>query len=192
MKYLFVGAVEEELAPLKELLGNSENHDYFSCGVGSIEAAANLARYLETSNVENVIFLGSCGASDTDIELLSLVVSSNVHLSERSLVEEDSYLPEIMSKELAASSGLLGLFSGVNVGIFYSATGITCFEGFFEDAFENLELFGIATACSQKDIPWVAVSCVTNHVGPNAHSEWKKNFQAAAEKIAEFIKQNLS
>jgi nucleoside phosphorylase len=46
---------------------------------------------------------------------------------------------------------------------------------------EHLEAFGVAIACQNAGIPFVAVLGISNAVGPEAHGQWLTNRDAAQD-----------
>jgi nucleoside phosphorylase len=55
-------------------------------------------------------------------------------------------------------------------------------------AVEHLESYAVAAACARLSIPFVAVLGVANRVGSSAHSEWKRNHEAASQNAASVVR----
>lgn len=204
--WIVAAAVEAEIAPLREL-----NYEFLLTGVGLAQAAANTARFIELRKAAwprghqepdaCVLFIGSCGSTDHSVPIGSLVFPDCVHLSDVGLTTGESFLPcsmvttlhtdRLIHKALAnklteAIDGQQLLFEPV-----YSVVAITRNTSTARSLstatgarFENLELFGLATACTSAGIPWLSLSCVANHTHPAGHEEWLQNRERVADVTA--------
>lgn len=191
MQQLVLAAFEPELEPLRRVAGAKTVVS--TCGVGLADAAANTAWLLRDVAPERVLFVGSVGSLTAAVPLLSLVYARAVMLGDPALLLGESYLPSTTrSLHLARENVRLSNLCTAS-GTFYTPLSITrspaLAERFAQSGaiFENLELFGVAAACAAKNIPWNAVSVVTNAVGPAGHEQWKENFSRAAEITADAL-----
>jgi len=196
MRYLFLGAVEAELTALKERIRESDLVSFAEVGIGIAEAAVRTTEVLlaqPSLKQLSVVFVGSSGTRDHDIPLLSLVVSSSCNLYDHEAELERAYYPEPYGNRVEADKELLHHFEAslgntAQVAPIVSPLSIASVEVEQRELFfENLELFGVASACHRFEVPWVSISAVTNHVGPEAHEQWRENCEAAAQITAEAI-----
>lgn len=201
-KLLILAAFEPELQPLRSLVANRDDVRMDIVGVGAIAAAANTSKIISSelarigANFE-ILWIGSCGKSpDNSLPLLSLVASSEVRLADLSAIKGEARIPEIMTTHISSSSETYSKIEQLQLA--HCAAKIYTTMAITEDptaaqtlaeattaSFESMELFAVATAAALFDIPWTALSAITNTVG---HSrEWKSNFKEAAKLTASAI-----
>lgn len=179
MNYLILGAFDPELEPAKKVLSGLDNCYFAPIGIGLVEACLGTIRAITTHKDKKdlqIIFIGSAGTVKKEIELMSLVTASKCVLG--SLLE----MPGKMNKELS-----LKPLPGFREVSLWSSLGITSNEdeakkiaAKFNADCENLELFAVASAASQFDIPVSSLNCITNYNDENAHEDWKRNYEKAA------------
>lgn len=190
-KILITAAFEPELKPLKIALKKQKNIVFSTTGIGFTQAAAKTTEALLKIKPKQVIFVGSSGAYSKKIPLLTIVCALESKIADYVFASKKSYNPKNYLHSFKADNKLIKqLKSTKDNQIFfsaiYSSISITkdqsIAQRFLEKDhyFENLELYGVAQACSNLEIPWNAISVVTNYIGKNAHLEWLKNYQAAA------------
>lgn len=200
-KYLIVAACESELTPARDSLADYPNFYFATLGIGLVQAAIGATReirdFLTRENMEasdlELIFIGSVGSVNNSIPLLSLVSASKSILHEPSSLEGKTFLVDKMRTEL---SPLHSLFADLaRKEIISTSLGITCSPALAEKILrktkatcENLELFALASAASEINVSWSSLSCVTNHLDQEAHSNWQKNHLQAAEITASTLK----
>lgn len=171
-------------------------------GIGSVAAAAKLGSVIAERKIRRVLFVGSIGAKANSAALLSFVAPERVKLADLALADRHSYLPAAAVTTFEADATFLNKLLALSLNpiaaAVYSPAGISnessCAEKLSKFAgadFENLELFGIAAACSAQGIPWNALCCVTNYLGPQAHEQWKGNFKDAARRTADALAELL-
>ncbi|MCB0359859.1 MAG: hypothetical protein KDD44_09490 [Bdellovibrionales bacterium] len=200
-RVLILAAFEPELTPLRQLEAAHPSLSLHSVGVGMVEAALGTTRLLaalpDVSNTE-VLFIGSAGALSPELQLLTPVVASFAALGDPSLARGESYLPDICPTTFPANELSSLPFLGISRCGIATPASISATESLAallqeqtKASAENLELFGVATACASFGVPWSALSVITNHVGPAAHQQWKQNMPRAAEITAELISKEL-
>ncbi len=203
-KALFVlGAFPPEIEPLRLKFSSTANSfiRFCSVGIGSVAAAAATAEILSSSiaagEIPSVLFIGTAGSVD-EVPRFTLVSATSTMFSDAGVCSGRAYLPAgaiepILSDERKGRKILemVGEAS-VRFASIYSSPSITSDATLARELadrtqarFENLELFGVASAAARFGVPWNAVCPVTNIVGPDAHAEWKKNATAASEYLAE-------
>ncbi|MGL2398348.1 purine-nucleoside phosphorylase [Helicobacter pylori] len=161
-------------------------------GVGLIESAINLTRMcLKNPDTESLIFIGSAGSYNPEIELLSVFESVCGYQVEESFSHLNSYTPldnsiQIETKEEA-------LFERVCVN---SSNYIHTSEMFAKKMaqkgvlLENMEFFSVLSVAKAFSLKAKGIFCVSNHVGLNAHKEFKEN-HAKVKQILENIIDSL-
>ncbi len=208
-KLLICGAFDGELSPFHSLLVEERCIVVKEIGIGVVEAALQTTQALndickEDTECVGVIFVGSVGSVGSvskSVELFSLVSAKSVSLADYLLIKGDAYLPEGTVTTIVSSEALQGVilkFLPISSGAIYSTLAITGSEQaaktLSEGAsapFENLELFGVASACHHLGIPWTGLCAVTNTVSAEGHLQWKKNHKQAAELTAKRFLQML-
>lgn len=199
--YLLLGAFAGELAPFHERFAGREDVSLVEVGIGLVEAAIGTEKALIecrekfSSPVRVVtIFVGSVGACERSVPLLSFVSASSVSLFDSAVALGESYFPEQMFREVVADRELSQYLGRGRDGgevlcePIQSTLAITSevkTDGSLR--FENLELFAVASACKRENISWAALMCVTNYIGAEAQKQWKFNFDEAAKRTAAFL-----
>ncbi|WP_080243345.1 nucleoside phosphorylase-I family protein [Helicobacter pylori] len=146
-------------------------------GVGLIESAINLTRIcLKNPSIESLIFIGSAGSYSPEIELLSMFESTQGYQIEESFSYLNSYTPldnfiQIETKEQA-------LFKRVRV----NSSNYIHTNGVFAQKMvqkgvllENMEFFSVLSVAKAFSLKAKGIFCVSNHVGLDAHKEFKQN-----------------
>lgn len=199
-----IGAFGPELAPLEERFRGQPRAELKPVGIGMVEAAIGTTELLAPLSTEEraqtgVVFVGSVGSVDPDVSIFDLVVTSAVVQMDFARAANAAYLPASAAARFDASEVLNAVFKGsaaskIYVEPVYSSPAVTRDETMSRQLalaagarFENLELFGVAAACSRAGVLWTAVSAVTNYVGPDGHLEWLDNHLKAAEVTAEYL-----
>ena len=149
-----------------------EEVDFVLTGVGSLKAAAVVAKELQMRPVQRVLFCGTAGAFDGNLLLCSAHVAVSCLFLDGFLLEQRGYLPGFSVSEVVPVDCL-------------SCSSITTDQSIVPvlqnwGKFENLELAGVAEACSLHGVSWAAYLGVSNHVGLHAHEQWKRHHQEAS------------
>lgn len=200
-RLLILAAFEPELTALRKRAAQHPGLFLHSVGVGMVEAALGTTRLLAAlPNVSNteVLFIGSAGALSPALQLLAPVVARFATLADPCRAQNESYLPDICKTTFPASELSSLPFANLARCGFATPASISATESLAallseqtKASAENLELFGVASACASFGVPWSALSVITNHVGPAAHQQWKQNMPRAAEITAELISKEL-
>ncbi|MDD2943707.1 MAG: hypothetical protein PHC51_12165 [bacterium] len=213
--FLILGASELETSPIRSAIISSSltaRCAVFDTGVGLPTAAARTSTIIhdvksrlgaDAANSLQVIFVGSCGIVEREashnITIGDFLLATAVHLCSLQEVQGDAYYPAPMQiihrSDATLTEALRQSTPGIKEPVaFYSPLSISRSDSngeIFSQATgalaENLELFSIAEACSQLQVPWTALSSVTNRVWSNGHYEWKRSYGQAAERTAEHI-----
>ncbi len=164
-------------------------------GIGYLEAALELTRILnEREDIDEIVFLGTCGSYNSELKIGDVVSISSVSLLERGEVLGLAYnVREGMSYQSghchAASRLAMTVPCLCSLEITNSSelsTRILEHYGFTQ-AVENMELYGVARVASQRGIKWSAHLGVTNYTNIEAHQDWLSNHQELSKKLGETI-----
>jgi hypothetical protein len=159
-----------------------------SLGIGNLEAAISLKKYLyENSSVDSIFFFGSCGvypwASFQSETMVS--VSHATHLEISSALGQSK---QIQTKSISLFSKALPL--GLPLAVCNAPSTLTLLEmdkppneNWNSLEIENLELFGIARVCESMIKHLSAFLAITNVVGQNGSKDWQKNWRKCSSQL---------
>jgi len=192
-----VTAFAPELEPLSKRLSNETKWHGHTLGVGMVAAAAKMASLLASDRPDGVILAGSCGAyggAGADV-----VVGRRILLLDGGVTSGRAAYPGIMPSALDADAELAGRFeaAGCVPGVIGTTLAVTTDDAWAlvlaesGAGYENLEAFGVARACADASVPFVAVLGVTNVVGSAGREQWRQNYPVVAERVAEVIARAL-
>ena len=206
--YLILGAVVAETRPCRELLEGKDTANrklhFGECGVGMAAAAASTANLINKYSPDEVIFIGSSGAIDLEPPILTFITPIDVVLADASFADGGAFICEPYVTAYSSTGKSRALFLRCQThpileARIYCPLSITrnrilgrTLSDYSSAAFENLELFGVAAACTASDIPWSALSCITNRIEAEGHEQWLSNHQRAAVLTAEFLASALN
>ncbi|MFP3983385.1 MAG: futalosine hydrolase [Desulfurivibrionaceae bacterium] len=92
--YLLVASTERELIPLRERLGGNPRVSFLCCGVGPVEAAYSLSRFLAEQSVNppsGVINFGIAGAyPGTGVDLLDLGLATGEVMADLGVCDSEA------------------------------------------------------------------------------------------------------
>ena len=155
-------------------------------GIGYLEAALELTRILnERNDIDEIIFLGTCGSYNSELKIGDVVAVSSVQLLERGEVLGLAYK---VREGISFESGLEGVPCLCSLEITNSSElSMQILKHYgFESAVENMELYGVARVASERGIKWSARLGVTNHTNIEAHQDWLSNHQDLSQKLGEW------
>lgn len=195
---LILGAFPPEITPLRRALRGNRGTAFGLTGIGPINAAVAVSKYLAEYRPRHVVFVGSVGAVSTKTKLLSVISAKSA-----SMIDPCELLGK--TETLAVGYPIIGADRRwlkrmtkltpelIHAGV-YTTVGLTRSKSLANKIgkdsrgeFESLELYGLAAACKAAGIPWNSIQVVTNHLGPNGHTEWKRNYKKAAEITAKLV-----
>lgn len=185
---LILAAAAEELGDLPGLI----------VGVGPVIAAARASAIIAEHKPDAILLIGTAGSYVGGPEIGQVISSRTVGLRSGVSAMGLGYTP----RPPAPIEGSPTLMAKLDIEHHNVLTvpAVTTDETLalrLSDGYtvEHLEAFGVAAAAREVGIPFLAVLCITNIVGPNAHTQWLANrdsAQAAARAaIAPLIKVNL-
>lgn len=161
----------------------------YSLGVGQFESLATLAKLIAAKRPQAILLAGTCGATDA---AHILKIFSCQHFAFPKIAGEDlpEFLPRAFVTEPATTGGLLPQATVLqNHGVSLDKEKFALNSGYIPPGYpgpilENMEAASLALLCKKENIPFTALLCVTNAIGPDARSEWKKNFKEAGSLLA--------
>ncbi len=186
MKWLCV-AHEKELPDLAALA--CPGWRAHAVGVGQFHSLARFGELLATEKPSAVILAGSCGSVEK-ADILQLCLCH--HFAFPAVPNEE--LPEFLEQSFSThpaceAAGLMPATVLQNYGVSLDAEKFLAGSkkipaDFPRRLVENMEAASLALACKRRSIPFSALLCVTNEIGPDARAQWRKNFPSAGVKLA--------
>lgn len=166
--------------------GNGEEFGFArSIGVGLVESAITLSKFCATEMVESLVFVGSAGSYDKEVDLLELFVSTESTQIESSLLVGESYTPlkqEIKSLENVSCETISKILSLNLPQAIVNSSNYICVDSAYAlrmkergILLENMEFFSVLSVARRFNIPALGVFCVSNHCGERAHQEFLEN-----------------
>lgn len=168
-------------------------------GVGLIESSIELTTLILRESPKELIFIGSAGSYDKNINILDIFVSYSATQLESSFANATSYTPldnkiEIVSHE-TTSNNFKKLIALQNKATINSSNYINIDESYSSKMLnagillENMEFFSILKVADYFKIPSIGIFCVTNYCNANAHNDFIKNQALAKERLINFIRE---
>ncbi|MCI7485601.1 purine-nucleoside phosphorylase [Helicobacter sp. 10-6591] len=184
--------------------GNNESFSFaHTIGVGLIESASNLTKICMRENVDEIIFIGSAGAYDTDLNILDLHVCFAATQIEHSLFQGNSYtplqnfiqsnapFPKFLARFLQehnniVSCGTKHVNSSNYITIDSQMAKVFFMQGI---SLENMEFFSVLQIANFFKIPCCGIFCVSNYCASSAHEEFLHNHKSVKAKLEAFCMQ---
>ena len=158
-------------------------------GVGALEAAVTSARLLAEFRPGRVLFLGTCGAYDSRLEIGDLICAGSAIATSLEEREGRAYRPgcERIRWESTWPLPLPSAAVAVPPAITSTAEGAGLLSRIAEA--EHLELTGVFAACAAAGVPVAAALAVANRVGPEAHTQWEANHARVSRELVAFLRE---
>ena len=193
--YLLVAATSFEMEPARELLADEAGVDYLVCGVGLVESAFSLSRFLASSpeKFKAVILFGIAGAYMESVAgLLDLCLAEKEILADLGVcmndeitffespkmnVQVEFVLPAgilVHAEEILGDGGFRGkkgTFVTVNCASGTRKRGMYLQEN-HQALCENMEGAAVVRVCHGFQVPCVELRCVSNMVIDRDPSQW--------------------
>lgn len=159
-------------------------------GVGPVVAAANAARILEKVRPERVVLVGTAGAYANGPAIGEAIAASKVALSWGIAAMGLGYVPRA-PEPVECDGTMLNKIDRPRHAVLTvgAITTDRTLARRIADGYtvEHLEAFGVAVACQQVGVPFLAVLGITNDVGPDAHVQWLTHRDAAQQAARDAI-----
>ena len=175
------------LAAAREELGDLEGE---VVGVGPIVAAARAAFILARERPERVGLVGTGGSYRGGPAVGAAIVSRKLGLSYGVAAMGLGYVPRAPSPCVGDPDMIAALsVEAHNVLTVGAVTTDKQLADRLSDGWtvEHLEAFGVALACREAGIPFIAVLGISNTVGSDAHIQWLTNRDAAQQAARDAI-----
>lgn len=162
-------------------------------GIGLAMASVGAALRLQALRPRAVVLVGTCGAYAGALALGKVAVARRVVLAEPAVARGEAAFPDPMSSELLADAALgagmaaraKGTAKLVDVATTLAVTTsdplAAVLAASTQCQAEHLEAYGVAAACAQEGIPFVAALGVANDVGSKGREQWRANHRMASE-----------
>ncbi|MDX1957382.1 MAG: hypothetical protein SFU98_02360 [Leptospiraceae bacterium] len=199
--YLFCGAFDGETDILNALGGLN----VYNVGIGLHDSLFNIQRYLSrSSEIKNVIFLGSAGAyPHSTLKIGDIVYSYKFLYKDLAEIKQLAKVPDVLTKhaltdmdqKIVSMVKKLGFTETITNSMNYvTMTNLSSeelFASLYDVGVENMEAFSLAYACSRLGINFTAFYYVTNIVGEKGSEDWAKNWREGSNilqrKIAKYL-----
>ena len=166
--------------------GNGEEFEFArSIGVGLVESAITLSKLCMSEQVESLVFVGSAGSYDKEVDLLELFVSTQATQIEGSLLVGESYTPlkqEVKSLENVSCETISKILDLNLPQAIVNSSNYICIDPAYAlrmkergILLENMEFFSVLSVARRFNIPALGVFCVSNHCHSKAHKEFAEN-----------------
>lgn len=161
-------------------------------GVGPVIAAAAAAALIERLRPDRVVLIGTAGAyPPLGPTIGTAIAAEEVGLSYGVAAMGLGYVPRPPAPVKCAEDMLRRLELPRHKVL---TTGAITTDPTLADRLsdgytvEHLEAFGVAIACQQAGVPFVAVLGIANRVCPEAHSQWLTHRDAAQEAARQAVR----
>jgi len=186
---LLLGAFPPELAGLD--LNPPPGWCVRCTGVGALTAGIATAGFLAALNPRQVLFVGTCGAYDDRLAIDDFVEASEALSISVEEADGRAYRPAIECVRWASTFKFpepLGLpVHPVAVPMAVTKTVEGARSLGRSAAAEHLEITGVFAACHAAGTPCGAVLGVADHVGPEAHQQWKENNARVSRELIQWL-----
>ncbi|AFL67407.1 purine-nucleoside phosphorylase [Sulfurospirillum barnesii] len=175
--------------------GKNETFDFAKqIGVGLIESAMNLTRYILEEKPAFLFFVGTAG-SYGNYRPFDIVVSHSASNIELGFLQGACYTPletRVESHTHHVSRGTNHPSVHVNSSN-YITTDESLAKKMLENKhdIENMEFFSILSIANHFNIPCSGLFVITNYCNKNAHNDFLKNHAKAKELITLHVEKNM-
>jgi len=167
--------------------GESETFDFAKpMGIGMIDMAVNLTRYLEKEKPAFLMFVGSAGSygKHNVFDIVQTKTATNI---ENGFFNANAYTPidnmvsasEDVSRETIVNSSNY-ITTDSELSKQYLEKGISL---------ENMEFFAVIKVAKLFNIPVAGLFIVTNYCNANAHKDFMDNHTEAMARLTAYIKE---
>ncbi len=170
--------------------GESETFDFAKpMGIGMVDMAMNLSRYLENEKPPFLMFVGSAGSYGKH-NVFDIVQSKTATNIENGFFNAKAYTPmdnmvsavEDVSRETIVNSSNY-ITTDRSLSKFYLEKGISL---------ENMEFFAVLRVAKEFNIPVAGLFIVTNYCNENAHRDFMTNHKEAIARLTAYVKEPVT
>ncbi len=161
-------------------------------GVGQFDSLAEFARLAAAQKPAGVLLAGTCGSTGRE-DVFQAFQCQHFALPSVAHEELPEFLPrKVQTAEVVNFAGLRRATVLQNHGISLDAEKFAQNTGYIPREYprpilENMEAASLALYCRKLGIPFTALLCATNVIGPDGRREWKENFRKAGENLATLL-----
>ncbi len=157
----------------------------FPVGVGLIESAINLTKYLEKNSPKEITFVASAG-SYGNYKPFDIVVSCKASQIEHSFFFGGSYTPlDLIYTNVSCETSII-----VNSSNYITNDKDVSKQYLQKDIqLENMEFFSLVSVAKIYGIKAKGIFVVTNYCDENAHKDFLKNHKKAKEIMEQIVEQ---
>jgi len=195
---LLVASYAAELAGFRNLIGDGPVGEVAGLkviakpvGIGLVSASTGSTARIEAVEPRAVVLVGTCGAyPGAPFSPNDVVVVRVVSLVDPLVEEGRAAFPDPMSERIDAHAAMRAALaaSGSPLADVATTLAITTDDALAEQLgqatgadVEQLETYGVASACASLNVPFACVLGVTNVVGSGGRSQWRDTHVTAAE-----------
>jgi len=170
--------------------GESETFDFAKpMGIGMVDMAMNLSRYLENEKPPFLMFVGSAGSYGKH-NIFDIVQSKTATNIENGFFNAKAYTPidnmvsasEDVSRETIVNSSNY-ITTDRSLSKLYLEKGISL---------ENMEFFAVLRVAKEFNIPVAGLFIVTNYCNENAHRDFMTNHKEAMARLTAYVKEPMN
>ena len=169
--------------------GESETFDFAKpMGIGMIDMAMNLSRYLENEKPPFLMFVGTAGSYGLH-NIFDIVHSKTATNIENSFFNAKAYTP---------IDNMISVAEDISDEVFVNSSNyITTDRSLSKDylskgiSLENMEFFSVLRVAKEFDTPVAGVFIVTNYCNENAHRDFMSNHKEAMARLTAYIKEPI-
>lgn len=164
----------------------------YALGVGQFASLAEFSRLAAAEKPAGVLLTGTCGSLNKE-DIFRVFECRHFALPYIAGEELPEFLPRAVETGPAAKFNNLPRATVLqNHGLSLDSEKFMLNTGYIppdypKPVLENMEASSLALFCHARQIPFSALMCVTNKIGPEGRREWKENFKRAGAKLAEVL-----
>lgn len=179
----------------------SDDIEILNLGIGYLNAALKLERYLKSSEkaIERIVFIGTAGLivyNELKFEMDDSKIYSIQKVSLGDYLSELDYSYTPVEYKVHEIESFGDLEDSLSKAIAFSNLEITkstklskkiVEEYPSQTLVENMELYGVAAVAADHKIALGSFLVTTNYSNPYAHEDWKLNHKEASKNLCDYV-----
>ncbi len=177
--------------------GQNETFNFATpIGIGLIESAMNLTKFILKESPSSLIFIGTAGSYGNlkPFDIIHSRASTNI---ETGYFSDNCYTPinnkiisNVRNVSCETTNDKVVLVNSSN----YITTNKSISNKFIKNGIEaeNMEFYSILTVANKFNIPAYGIFIITNYCDNQAHNDFIKNHEKAKEKLTLHIEKQVS